>query len=168
MTATLPSGLGLTKSWDSQGSVDWVVVVTVVAGKTARADFAATGKVDIVGKLSNTPPGSEVEVEWSGVDKELDTNDDSSYITKLSNDQTFTIENVPTGTYRVRAQSVRASFVVGATGTTYKSDSVTVTARVGSLPETGTSSGSRIIPVSMVLVPLGMLALMWSRRRRVN
>ena len=166
VTATLPGGLGLNKSWDSQGSTDWVVTVTVVAGKTARADFAAVGKVDVVGKLSNTPPGSEVELEWSGLDKELDTNDDSSYITKLNSDQTFTVQNVPTGKYRVRAQSVRVNLVIGATGATYKNGPVSVVAAVATLPETGTSSTLRLMPAVMALIPLGLFATLWSRRRR--
>ncbi len=167
VTATLPSGLGLTKSWDTQGTVDWVVTVTVVAGQTARADFAATGKIDVVGKLTNTPRGTDINIDWSGLDKELDTTDDVTFTTKVQNDQTFTVSNVPTGKYRVRAQSIRANIVVGASGATYESNALTFVARVPTLPETGSSLVPSMIPLSLALIPAGLIAVLWSRRRYV-
>lgn len=165
VTATLPSGLGLTKSWDSQGSDDWIVVVTVVAGQVAKADFAAVGKVDVVGKLSNMPKGTPVDIDWSGLDKELDTTDDVTFSTTVKSDETFTVSNVPTGKYRVRAQSVRANIVIGTSGATYESSKLSFIARVPTLPATG-SSMSQMIPIAMALIPSGLLAMMWSRRRR--
>lgn len=165
VTATLPSGLGLTKSWDSQGTVDWVVVVAVTVGQTATADFAAVGKVDVVGKLSNMPKGTPVDIDWSGLDKELDTTDDVTFSTTVKSDETFTVSNVPTGKYRVRAQSVRANIVIGTNGATYESSKLTFVARVPTLPATG-SSTSQLVPLAMALIPSGLLAMMWSRRRR--
>jgi hypothetical protein len=165
VTATLPSGLGLTKSWDSHGNVDWVVLVTVVAGQTARADFAATGKIDVVGKLAQVPTGTDVNIDWSGLDKELDTTDDVTYTTKVQSDKTFTVSNVPTGKYRVRAQSVRANIVVGASGATYESNTLTFVARVPTLPETGSSLVPNMVPLSFALIPAGLIAVLWSRRR---
>ena len=167
VTATLPSGLGLTKSWDTQGNVDWVVTVTVVAGQTARADFAATGKIDVVGKLAQTPTGTDVNIDWSGLDKELDTTDDVTFTTKVQSDKTFTVSNVPTGKYRVRAQSIRANIVVGASGATYESNALTFVARVPTLPETGSSLVPNMVPLSFALIPAGLIAVLWSRRRYV-
>jgi hypothetical protein len=167
VTATLPSGLGLTKSWDTQGNVDWVVTVTVVAGQTARADFAATGKIDVVGKLAQTPTGTDVNIDWSGLDKELDTTDDVTFTTKVQSDKTFAVSNVPTGKYRVRAQSIRANIVVGASGATYESKALTFVARVPTLPETGSSLIPSMIPLSLALIPAGLIAVLWSRRRYV-
>ena len=165
VTATLPSGLGLTKSWDSQGSEDWIVVVTVVAGQVAKADFAAIGKVDVVGRLTNMPTGTPVDIDWSGLDKELDTTDDVTFSTTVKSDKTFTVSNVPTGKYRVRAQSVRANIAIGSSGATYESEKLTFVARVPTLPVTG-SSTSQMLPIAMALLPSGLLAMMWSRRRR--
>jgi hypothetical protein len=167
VTATLPSGLGLTKSWDTQGAVDWVVTVTVVAGQTARADFAATGKIDVVGKLAQTPTGTDVNIDWSGLDKELDTTDDVTFTAKVQSDKTFSVSNVPTGKYRVRAQSIRANIVVGASGATYESNSLTFIARIPTLPETGSSLVPNMVPLSFALIPAGLIAVLWSRRRYV-
>lgn len=167
VTATLPSGLGLAKSWDSQGNVDWVVVVTVVAGQTARADFAATGKIDVVGKMTQVPSGTDVNIDWSGLDKELDTTDDVTFTTKVQSDKTFTVSNVPTGKYRVRAQSIRANIVVGASGATYESSALSFIARVPTLPETGSSLMPNLVPMSLALIPAGLFAVLWSRRRYV-
>ena len=168
VTATLPSGLGLTQSWDSQGSVDWVVVVTVVAGQTAKADFAATGKIDVVGKLSSGSRGTPVAIDWSGLDKELDTTDDVTFATTVNADQTFTISNVPTGKYRVRAMSLRTSIVVGSSGATYEGNGLTFIARVPTLPETGSSLMPSMVPFALALIPSGVLAMWWSRRRRLS
>lgn len=168
ITATLPSGLGLTQSWDSQGTVDWVVVVTVTAGQTAKADFAAVGKIDVVGKLASAPTGTPVNIDWSGLDKELDTTDDVTFATTVKSDQTFAVSNVPTGKYRVRAQSLRANIVVGASGATYESKNLSFIARVPTLPETGSSAMSSMVPLSLALIPTGLLAVLWTRRRRIS
>lgn len=166
--ATLPTGLGLTQSWDSQGTVDWIVIVTVTAGQTAKADFAAVGKVDVVGKLSTAPTGTPVNIDWSGLDKELDTTDDVTFATTVKSDQTFAVSNVPTGKYRVRAQSLRANIVVGASGATYESKALSFIARVPTLPATGASTMSTMIPLALALIPTGLLAVLWTRRRRIS
>jgi hypothetical protein len=169
VTATLPSGLGLTQSWDSQGNVDWVVTVTVIAGQVARADFAATGKIDVVGSLSNTPAGTPVNIDWGGLDKELDTIDDVTFATSVKTDRTFTVSNIPTGKYRVRALSMRANIVVGASGATYEGNGLTFVARVPTLPDTGSSSTPMMVPMALAMIPAGVLAMWWAgRRRRVN
>lgn len=167
VTATFPSGTGLRRTWDSQGSVDWIVTVTVVVGQTARADFAANGTMNVIGRLSTPPRGTPLEVDWSGLDDDLDTPDDQTYLPPVNSDGSFTITNVPTGRYRVRTQSVRANFTVTAAGSTYNSASISVEARPAVLPTTGTSSTPRIIPVAFILLPLGFIAALTSRRRRL-
>jgi len=166
--ATMPTGLSLSMSWDSQGAVDWEVTVTVVAGQTARADFAARGNLEAVGTIKSAPPGTDVNIDWSGVDKNLDTPDDVTFISKVQSDQTFSLENIPSGKYRVRSQSLRTVVSVGVGGATYENSSLTFVVRAPTLPATGTSSLPNMIPGALAMVPLGALALLASRRRRTR
>ena len=164
--ATMPTGLSLSMSWDSQGAVDWEVTVTVVAGQTARADFAARGNLEAVGTIKSAPPGTDVNIDWSGVDKNLDTPDDVTFVSKVQSDQTFSLENIPSGKYRVRSQSLRTVVSVGAAGATYENSSLTFVVRAPTLPATGTSSLPNMIPGALAMIPVGLLALLVSRRRR--
>ena len=166
--ATMPTGLSLSMSWDSQGAVDWEVTVTVIAGQTARADFAARGNLEAVGTIKSAPPGTDVNIDWSGVDKNLDTPDDVTFVSKVQSDQTFSLENIPSGKYRVRSQSLRTVVSVGVGGATYENSSLTFVVRAPTLPATGTSSLPNMIPGALVMVPLGALALLASRRRRTR
>ncbi len=167
VTAVLPSGLGLNISWDSQGNSDWVAVVTVVSGQTAKADFAAIGNVEVVGQARNVPPGTEVNVDWSGIDKELDTPDDVTYTTKLSTNRTFEIQSVPTGKYRVRIQSARVNLTVNSAGATYDNGNISIVAKAAVIPATGLSLPSTMLPLSLALVSSGALVMWMTRRRRV-
>lgn len=166
--ATLPSGLNLMMSSDSQGSVDWEVTVIVVAGQTARANFAARGNLEATGKIESVPPGTEVNVDWSGVDKNLDTVDDVTFTTKVKSDQTFELQNIPSGKYRVRAQAVRQVISVTTAGATFENTTLSFVARVPQLPATGSTSQSTMIPWALAMIPLGVLAVATSRRRRVR
>ena len=166
--ATMPTGLSLSMSWDSQGAVDWEVTVTVIAGQTARADFAARGNLEAVGTIKSAPPGTDVNIDWSGVDKNLDTPDDVTFVSKVQSDQTFSLENIPSGKYRVRSQSLRTVVSVGVGGATYENSSLTFVVRAPTLPATGTSSLPNMIPGALAMVPLGALALLASRRRRTR
>ncbi len=163
----LPSGLGLNISWDSQGTSDWVAVVTVVSGQTARADFAAIGNVEVVGRVRNLPPGTDVNIDWSGVDKELDTQDDVTYTTKLSTNRSFGIQSIPTGKYRVRIQSARVNLTVNSAGATYDNGNISIVARAAVIPATGASLPSTMLPLSLALVASGALVMWMTRRRRV-
>ena len=166
--ATMPTGLSLSMSWDSQGAVDWEVTVSVVAGQTARADFAARGNLEAVGTIKSAPPGTDVNIDWSGVDKNLDTPDDVTFVSKVQSDQTFSLENIPSGKYRVRSQSLRTVVSVGAAGATYENSSLTFVVRAPTLPATGTSSLPNMIPVALAMIPVGLLALLVLRRRRTH
>ena len=168
VTATLPTGLNLTMSWDSQGAVNWEVTVTVVAGQTARADFAARGNLEATGTIQSVSPGTNINIDWSGVDKNLDTPDDVTFISTVKSDQTFTLKNIPSGKYRVRTQSLRTVVSVGAAGATYENSSLTFVVRAPTLPATGTSSLPNMIPGALAMIPVGALALLVSRRRRTR
>lgn len=164
--ATLPSGLGLSISWDSQGPIDWEGTVTVVAGQTARVSFAAKGNLEAAGKIMSVSPGTEVNVDWSGVDKNLDTVDDVTFTTSVKDDQTFALQNIPSGRYRVRAQSLRQVISVGSTGATFESATISFVVRLPELPSTGGTSQSTLIPWALLMIPSGIIGVAASRRRR--
>jgi uncharacterized surface anchored protein len=155
-------------SWDSQGEGDWEVSVVVVAGQTARADFAAKGNLEAVGTVKTSPPGTIIDIDWSGVDKNLDTPDDVTFTSKVQSDQTFSLQNIPSGKYRVRTQSLRTVVSVGAAGATFENSALTFVVRVPTLPATGGSSQSNMIPWALVMIPAGAMLLLASRRRRTR
>jgi hypothetical protein len=164
--ATLPNGLDLIKSWDSQGSNDWEADVTVVAGQTARADFAARGNLEAKGKIMSVSPGTAVNLDWSGVDKDLDTVDDVTFTATVKSDQTFELQNIPSGKFRVRAQSIRQVISVSTAGATFESPTISLIVRVPELPETGTSSLPSMITWALTMIPVGIIVIATSRRRR--
>ena len=164
--ATLPNGLDLIKSWDSQGSNDWETDVTVVAGQTARADFAARGNLEAKGKIMSVSPGTAVNLDWSGVDKDLDTVDDVTFTATVKSDQTFELQNIPSGKFRVRAQSIRQVISVSTAGATFESPTISLIVRVPELPETGTSSLPSMITWALTMIPVGIIVIATSRRRR--
>ena len=171
VSAALPAGVGLTISWDSQGTADWKVTVTVVAGQTAQANYAARGDITATGRSQSLRPGTDVNIDWSGVDKELDTTDDVTFTAKVDDQNTFTVRALPTGRYRVRAQALREVITIGTAGATFSNSRLSMTARpaasiAATLPETGSSSPLMMLPAALAMIPLGLVAMGASRRRR--
>jgi hypothetical protein len=169
VTATLPSNLGLRRTWDTQGSADWEVVVNVVAGQTARADYAAVGSIDVIGNLTLDPNENPkpVELDWSGIDKKLDTPDDQTFKPTVNRNGSFTVSNVPTGTYRVRSQSLRVNLAVTSAGTTYNSSKITIQVRPDILPATGQRSMREMYSIAVLLVLAGAVLVSRRRLRRI-
>jgi hypothetical protein len=78
---------------------------------------------------------------------------------------------MPTGKIRVRASSIRQVITLGAAGATFTSSDLSITARSSaakgsSLPATGSSSPSTLLPIALLMIPAGVAAVAMSRRRR--
>lgn len=170
--ATLPSDNSVIPSWDSQGSVDWNVSVTVVISQTAVAKFAGIGTTNVQGSVPNAPTETVVKSQWDGVDNTTGTNDDVVFETKTTSKDTFTYKNLPAGKYRVRALSVSgkeiaaASLQVGRAGATYKSSNITFVAKAATLPATGSQSTFGVMWWALALVAVGTSFTVATRRRR--
>lgn len=97
------SGAGISPWWDSDGTGDWTVSVTVPVG-TATADLAAVGAGAVNGQVyfASTQQGvaaAQVRCAWSGVDGVLGTADDGVFTVDAGVDGAFTLANAPYGTY---------------------------------------------------------------------
>lgn len=170
--ATLPSDQSVVPSWDSQGSVDWIVTVTVVVSQTAVAKFAGVGTTEVEGVLPNAKEKAIIESQWDGVDNTSGTTDDVVFTTKSNNNDVFTYKNIPAGNYRVRAKSVSgkeiasASVRVSRAGATFKSSKITFVARATTLPTTGSHSTLSSLWLALALVSCGTGMTVATRRRR--
>jgi hypothetical protein len=172
--ASLPSNQSILPSWDSQGSADWQVAVTVVNAQTAVAQFAGVGSTNVEGSVETARAQSVVRAQWDGVDDALGTSDDVVFESKVNNDETFSYKNIPTGNYRVRAFSVSgreiaaASVRVSSAGATFKSSAITFVAKPVELPKTGSGGQLRTTVLSaFFLCVLGAGMSLSKRRRRI-
>lgn len=170
--ATLPSGESILPSWDSQGSADWQVTVSVVNAQTAVAQFAGVGTTNVEGSIEIASSRSVVRAQWDGVDDALGTSDDVVFESKVDNNENFSYKNIPSGNYRVRAFNVSgreiaaASVRVGSAGATYKSSAITFIAQPVELPNTGSGGQlQKTILSALFLCALGAGMTMMKRRR---
>jgi hypothetical protein len=95
---------GFDRTSDTDGALDWVVAVEVLAGATDVADFAGLGRGRILGSVfeaaTNQPLGfATVTCRWSGFDDVAGTADDVAFDVKASSDGTFDIAGVPYGEF---------------------------------------------------------------------
>lgn len=174
VVATLASSTGLTKSWDSNGTADWKVPVTVASQSSVFADFAAVGKASVAGTvISSTsevkPSGAKIECTWVGVDGKMGTDDDVVYSTTATASGTYTIPSMPYGEFScVASDSASGKKSSGAdatikAGTTGK---VSIAAlKFGKLPATG-GTFNRSLNLSIFLFMAGIGLMLTSRRRR--
>jgi hypothetical protein len=172
--ASLPSNQSILPSWDSQGSADWQVTVSVVNAQTAVAQFAGVGSTNVQGSVETAQAQSVVRAQWAGVDNSSGTTDDVVFESKVKNDETFSYKNIPTGNYRVRAFSVSgreiaaASVRVSSAGATFKSSAITFVAKPVELPQTGSGGQLRTTVLSAFsLCVLGAGMSLSKRRRRI-
>lgn len=170
--ATLPSDNSVIPSWDSQGSVDWNVTVTVVISQTAVAKFAGIGTTNVQGSVPNAATQAIVESQWDGVDNTSGTVDDVVFTTKTNTEDAFSYKNIPAGNYRVRAKSISgkqiasASVRVSRAGATFKSSDITFVAKTASLPNTGSTNTFNALWWALALVAGGTGITAVTRRRR--
>lgn len=89
----------LDKVYDSDGTVDWTVKLTVKAGEFAEAQLGAAGtsSLDISGISTDS-----VFIKWAGGDGELDTDDDVIFEVKASGGK-VTAAGLPAGKYALSA-----------------------------------------------------------------
>lgn len=89
----------LDQVYDSDGTVDWTVKLTVKAGEFAEAQFGAAGtsSLDISGVGTDS-----VFIKWSGGDGELDTDDDVVFEVKAT-DGRVSAAGLPAGKYAISA-----------------------------------------------------------------
>lgn len=172
--ASLPNDQSVIPSWDSQGSADWNVTVTVVVSQTAVAKFAGIGTTNVQGSVPNAATQAIVESQWDGVDNTSGTVDDVVFTTKTNTEDGFSYKNIPAGNYRVRAKSISgkqiasASVRVSRAGATFKSSDITFVAKTASLPNTGSTNTFNALWWAIALVVTGSgLAVTTRRRRRI-
>jgi hypothetical protein len=101
--ATLDAA-GLERTSDTDGLKDWSVAVSVVPGQTASASFAGLGKGTLGGTVFTSTTGSpvadaQVVCRWAGFDDQLGTSDDVEMTVTAASDGTFSLLQVPYGTY---------------------------------------------------------------------
>ena len=144
------AGAGIARWWDTDGSGDWLVAVTVPIG-TAYADVAAVGSAQITGTVhrvgtGSLVPGAPVSCTWAGLDGMAGTPDDAVFSVAASSDAVFMLDGVPYGTYRCEAfdpESGVAGTVVAVTvngpsaAANLTVDSSTAAATGATLPATG-------------------------------
>jgi large repetitive protein len=115
----------------------------------------------------------ELRIYWNGVDQKMDTDDDVMITTRTDKDGNYTVENLPTGTYRVLgiersinctlSQAELRDFSIVKTVRT----NVPFDARFARLPETGAGS-RRALHHALALLLSGAVLLIGSRRRRIS
>ncbi len=187
------SAAGIEPWWDSDGSGDWNVDITVPVG-TATADLAAVGGGGLDGQVyfSATLTGvsaAEVRCTWSGLDGVLGTADDGVFTVQAATDGSFRLENAPYGVYSCAgvdpvsgAPSPAVSAQVAspspspvrlpidapvATATTTTPTSPSVTTIPAMLPRTGTRAGILLrLAWSLTVAGAGLLWMARDRRRQ--
>jgi LPXTG-motif cell wall-anchored protein len=173
--AVLPSGESILASWDSQGIADWEVSVTVVNSQTVTAQFAGIGSTNVEGSIPTARSQSVVRAQWDGIDDASGTSDDVVFEAKVSNDSSFSYENIPTGKYKVRAFSVSGREIVSASirvdnaGATYRSKEFTFIAKGVELPATGSTQilNATVSAFLFCLLGTGVVSTVRRRRRMV-
>ena len=175
------STAGIQPWWDSDGSGDWNVNVTVPYG-TAKADLAAVGASSLTGQVyfAATQQGvsaAQVRCTWSGLDGILGNGDDGVFTIAASADGSFQLANAPYGNYScagVDPASGRPSPAITAQVDTPAPSPIrlpialgaTTTTPVTLLPRTGSSSmGMFQLAWSMTIAGLGLQWYVRSRRR---
>jgi LPXTG-motif cell wall-anchored protein len=175
VTAKLSASVGLTKFWDSKGSADWKVPVTVISLGEAKADFAAVGNTTMSGTVvsssSVNPKNAKVSCTWVGIDGQLGTDDDVVYTATTNSVGAYSIPSTPSGKFSCVAEDAVsgkkstgsvASIAAGSRG------NVSVAAlKFGILPETGSSSKVQVWMAFMMLLA-GLAVMGTSRRHRVQ
>ena len=152
---------GLDKTFDSDGKVDWMSDLTVVAGQIAASEYAAIGSSEIAVEAKEGP----VKVKWAGPDGELNTDDDSTFDLTADSSGTLRIKGLSAGKYAVSASGLWESEdeyeVVDLDNGATESVSIAGLVMVG----TGMRSGLPVSLMAMGLVLLGGLALAARRRQ---
>lgn len=184
VTVTEPSNGGIVRSSDSDGSGDWIVTVTVTAGGTATAEYAAVGSAKTGGKAVRTAggvtkviPNAKVTCTWAGPDGKLGTDDDADFSTTAAADGTYLLKGIPTGEYDCIATDPKTGEETSTDGvkvtaaSAKKSDAAVktallkITGTATTLPATGNGSG--MVAWFAVFALLCGLSLMAVRRRFV-
>lgn len=152
---------GLDKTFDSDGKLDWMSDLTVVAGQIAASEYAAIGSSEIAVEAKEGP----VKVKWAGPDGELNTDDDSTFDLTADSSGTLRIKGLSAGKYAVSASGLWESEdeyeVVDLDNGATESVSIAGLVMVG----TGMRSGLPVSLMAMGLVLLGGLALAARRRQ---
>jgi LPXTG-motif cell wall-anchored protein len=173
VTAKLSTSVGLAKFWDSKGSADWKVPVTVVALGEAKANFAAVGNTTMTGTVvsssSVSPKNALVSCTWEGLDGKLGTGDDVVYTATTNESGAYSIPSTPSGEFSCVAKDAVsgkqstgsiATIALGTRGTVAISS-----LRFGDLPETG-SSIILSVWIAFMMTMAGCGVLVAARRRR--
>jgi hypothetical protein len=115
----------------------------------------------------------DLQIYWQGVDQKMGTDDDVTIVTRTDNDGNYSVDNLPTGLYRVfgveqtinctLSQEQLSDFSITKTVRT----NVALDAKYATLPGTGTDS-QRGINYALFLLLCGAVLLLTTRRRRVR
>jgi hypothetical protein len=95
---------GIQPWWDTDGSSDWQIAITVPVG-TARADLAAVGNGLLQGTVTQdgsvaVVANAPVVCTWSGLDGILGTGDDARFEVTADAGGAFRLDGAPFGAYR--------------------------------------------------------------------
>jgi hypothetical protein len=158
----------LVPSWDTDGGVDWEVLVVVPSGGEGVADFAAHGAADVC--VSNAPSDvGTLDYSWEGQDNSLGSSDDVDFSHQLATSNSC-VENVPAGDYEVEvlAQDGRRirRLSVDVEPGVQRLDPVSGRVTLLALPDTGRDpSGTQDWARWLIL---GGVATLWASRRRLG
>ena len=172
LRATFPTDIdGLEKTYDSDGDVDWVVDITVVAGEQTMVEQAAMGRRSIIGLAYDRRTGRimvnpKITVVWEGFDRQFDTDDDVFFHTTGDATSFFGITGMQTGRFTCQSTDAVSGFSNNKVSfeLTMESADPTMVYCPLALPVTGGDS-SGLPGVALVLFSLGLVALAASRRR---
>ena len=95
---------GFAYTSDTDGALDWTVLVDAAPGATATASFAGLGKGTLQGVVSSSTTGApiggaDVRCRWDGFDDLPGTADDLVLTVRSAADGSYVLDQVPYGGY---------------------------------------------------------------------
>ncbi len=166
---------GTQRTFDTEGTVDWVARVEVV-DRNVTADFAAVGEGRLIGTATETTssrPLSNVTItcRWNGLDGTAGTDDDTVFIGTTDNAGHYDLGSLPHGSYSCTATDPRDGTAKTFGATIERPEPVRKDVAFGRevlpafLARTGAETGRLLaLAGALLLAGFGMLTL--TRRRR--
>jgi len=168
---------GATRTFDSEGAVDWEARVVVV-DRNVAADFAAVGTGAIIGIVIDEETGAALaeaplQCRWSGLDGVDGTDDDASFTAMTDEDGNYELGGLPYGTFACQGSDPRTGETKTFAAEVDGPGPVRRDLRFGepSLPEGLARTGAelaRLVALAGLLIGLGLGVNGLARRRRTG